>query len=431
MPFSFPPAQAQSITPTGASATRPLKDKLSDSVSVADFGAKPDGQDARAAINAAVVFANLTGKAVQVPAGTYMLSAAVTHLSGVRIIGEPGATFKAMPDRPAGTLLLSGSNRTNVSVEGITFDGSGSDVVSTSPVVQYFNAQNVTIRRCTFQNTIGISLNLSTNIRNLRVEGCHFSNCGAPNGIGGAGRKQAIALTEAVAGNSRLIHISDNRFETVGLDCISLGNTDHVTVANNHMYVCGAALIYNVAGDPSRYWNVTGNVGMTTATGLGPNYPNGIDLKDVSDLVVSNNTMYNTGGAGIGVFSCNRASVTGNVCINNGQDATGSYRAGIVITASGSSIVVSGNVCTDNQSTKTQRYGILIDTAATGTVVAANNYLTGNADYEIAYMNVAVDKSVITANDVVRRTVANASAGTEVTTINTLLAALKARGIVA
>jgi hypothetical protein len=59
-------------------------------INVSDFGAKGDGSDATASIQAAINSAGPNGDTIYLPAGTYTVSApvAISHMLGVRIVGD-------------------------------------------------------------------------------------------------------------------------------------------------------------------------------------------------------------------------------------------------------------------------------------------------------------------------------------------------------
>jgi hypothetical protein len=75
--------------PLGA-VNRPINQKLSDSVSVKDFGAVGDGiTNDTAAIQAAIDFCSNTGtRTIYIPGGNYLISSTITLPSGVALLGE-------------------------------------------------------------------------------------------------------------------------------------------------------------------------------------------------------------------------------------------------------------------------------------------------------------------------------------------------------
>lgn len=105
-------------------------------------------------------------------------------------------------------------------------------------------------------------------------------------------------------------------------------------------------------------------------------YTNGISIKG-NGVVCSGNYVSRAGATGINVIdNFNRATVTGNISINNGQ--RGVIPFGIRLSTNNQDCSISGNICYDNQSTKTQDYGIMEETDGDYNVITGNN-VRGNA----------------------------------------------------
>lgn len=164
---------------TGA-VTRNIQDKARESVSVLDFGADPTGgTDSKDQIQAAVNAAQAaSGTTVLIPQGTYKISAPISIISPVSIIGMAGATiiapnfasgsaFQIVP--PSGWPYDSG-----VAIANINFKAS---VVRTSGA--YLSSNNgyyVTVTRCQFLNGYnGIHLT-GPAATGFYVKDCIFAN---------------------------------------------------------------------------------------------------------------------------------------------------------------------------------------------------------------------------------------------------------------
>lgn len=383
-------AAQTTYTPAGTGAVaRTMQDKAREEVSVLDFMASSrvvGTTDDQPAVLAALTYAAATGRRVRMPAGAYWFGARVVMPTGSHLVGELGTVVKPLPANVSSPLLFSGSNANDYTLEGLTLDGNVAGIASTNPLFQFFNAKRVTLRNLTVQNTRGIGLNLSSTIQKLTVSGCRFINVGAPNGTSGANRRQAIALTETVFGNSKQIAITNNLFETCGLDCVSLSNAIECVVSGNIAYDLGAAFLYVVDGSPCARLTIANNnirPGLTTAAPP----PNAIDLVGANDSTITGNTIFEAAGCGIGLFLGSRVSITGNTCINSHQNASGVHNAGIIVGCVGGisdSIVINGNVCTDTQATKTVSFGLMVATTATNVVIGASNILYGNAVNDIS-----------------------------------------------
>jgi hypothetical protein len=101
----------------------------------------------------------------------------------------------------------------------------------------------------------------------------------------------------------------------------------------------------------------------------------------VADILVQNNIVRDGQGGGIRIFYCDRATASGNQCMNNGKSGNGSdsNSSGFNVTGSGTYVVkINGNRCGDTQGTKTQRHGIRVENVGTPTGEITNNDFTGN-----------------------------------------------------
>lgn len=384
------------VTATGGVEAATLADRFGRILNVKDdFGATGDGttndtQALQAAIDAGA------GRALFFPPGTYRTARLQIGAGDARqIVGVPGQSIlKTIDTDIAEVQLLSMSGVTDVDIDGLGFDGNASALTNFQNVVQIFNSQRIRFRRCTFQNTRGITLLLSTSIQNCLIADCRFLNCGITGGVGGANRKQAIAFVGATTGGTDSYgnQVLNNTFENTGLDCVSWADQNYGQVSGNRMSVIGAAAVYCWN---SRHTVISNNI-IRTGGGVAGPYAVGIDVPSSDNITVTGNICYECSADGIGIYTTStRCVVSGNTCINNDQDNTVVKRAGIVVCGSGHTIT--GNVCTDTQTVKTQDYGILIDTAATNIVIDESNNLFGNGVAEIGYVNRTVDLSAVTA----------------------------------
>jgi len=107
---------------SGAS-TRPIRDKLSETLSVKDFGAVGDGFVVdRAAIQAAIDSLPASGGRVHLPAGTYDVDAAILVNKPVLLFGDGFSTKIRNRSATANTLTISGGEQ--VSIEKMFFSSS-------------------------------------------------------------------------------------------------------------------------------------------------------------------------------------------------------------------------------------------------------------------------------------------------------------------
>jgi hypothetical protein len=150
---------ALNYTATGGSTSRAAQDRAAEVVNVKDFGAVGDGvTDDSTAIQNAIN----AGNTVVFPAGTYLINTrpAISR-SGITLSCQPGAaTILVGPSntlRPALFLVQQGNN--NIIFDGLIFDGNAATTTNFFELIQLqFRTDNVTIRRCTFQNCNGTAL---------------------------------------------------------------------------------------------------------------------------------------------------------------------------------------------------------------------------------------------------------------------------------
>ena len=164
---------------TGAVAY-PVCEKLEQTVSVKDFGAVGDGvADDTAAIQTAIN----TGRAIYIPAGTYLVSSLITIATDrQRIFGEKNKSVLIASGNhgilgPAGLFLA-----LYTEVNGITFraavPGQGTGIFSNASPVWYLSHWDIV--ECSFEASLAFGINgtlITSTIRN-----CDFGNFGAgPN----------------------------------------------------------------------------------------------------------------------------------------------------------------------------------------------------------------------------------------------------------
>ncbi|MGH7931812.1 MAG: glycosyl hydrolase family 28-related protein [Candidatus Binataceae bacterium] len=94
-------------------------------IDVTDYGAKGDGSDATAAINAAIDAAGPNGDTVYLPAGSYAVNATivVTGKRGLRIVGDGVGATQLLPNGLGGKPVLQFVNDVFTTVESLTING--------------------------------------------------------------------------------------------------------------------------------------------------------------------------------------------------------------------------------------------------------------------------------------------------------------------
>lgn len=192
-------------TKTEADA-RFVQAQYAQAVNVKLYGAVGDGvADDSPALQAALDAG--AGRTILIPAGTYMLNGPSLNIpANTRVMGQPGAVLKRgtattglMSNYPVGDTTTTAYNgRSNIIVEGITFDSDGAAAGRTdSNCLSFVHCSDITVRDCTFRRVRGfhhIELNAVDNalIDNCRFEGYVFS---------GSTLKEAVQIDCAVSGS--------------------------------------------------------------------------------------------------------------------------------------------------------------------------------------------------------------------------------------
>jgi parallel beta-helix repeat protein len=147
-----------------------------DAVSVTDFGATGNGTtDDTAAIQAAIDAVNTAGGGtVFFPKGNYKTDSQITLVSNLTILAETGAIIKPSDTVPA--YACYGTGLDNISVEGLTIEGTGTAYSSgTQGRFQLDSSTNITIRNCTFKKSRNTGMVFDA-VSNLKILGCTMSN---------------------------------------------------------------------------------------------------------------------------------------------------------------------------------------------------------------------------------------------------------------
>jgi parallel beta-helix repeat protein len=356
-----------------------------------DYVRGDDVTDVSAGITQALSDAAASGDMLYWPKddGAYMCGSTVTLPANVTILAEPGAVVKALANEPKDYFpILATSSASNIRIYNLTIDGNSDN--ATVAGLQFYSCSDLVVEGCTFQNTRGIAINLSTGIVNARIQHNRFHRTGDPDAprTGGRFDCSSVVFGEGSAGNSHTIFVTDNIFEDVGLGCVTFENCDDVLVRGNYSKRSTAGFIYTNPGVCRRF-RIEGNYSEAEGLNLPP-YSNGFDLLNLADSVIIGNISYGNGACGIGLFSSQNITVVGNICNNNHQDAASGFTAGIWIRNNDGltkRIILVGNSCTDTQSVKTQGYGLVYDPGIEGLVVDESNDFAGNGTAEIGIAN--------------------------------------------
>ena len=338
---------------------------------------------------------------------------------------DPGTTFWAAPHtvmfKPtAGStampLLLEVTYfASNVLVHGLTFDGAlSSTQTNSSNVVQSFNGVNIVFDDIDVQNTrgVGVIFSYSTGgLTNSGVRHSRFANVGNfwTFSNAAADRKQGLAFTgdPNPPVNAYGNFATDNVFNDIGLDHMSVTNQNDFRAIGNHCF----ATAYQFPGLTTSSYNACVYVSLANNVTITHNVSVGVSgiAFDVTALgagtgygdIIEDNTAIASGQAGIGISGLTNFIISGNNITNGGHLSTSSLKGGITLTGVDTNGSIAGNVITDTQATPTQPYGIQFATVGGVTPTVTNvkidqtnvmaGMVLGNFNGGAGFTNFAVD----------------------------------------
>jgi hypothetical protein len=322
-------AQQVSYTPpfTGSVPTN-VENKLSQYVSVKDFGAAGDGlSDDTVAIQTALN--NSVGRSIYVPKGTYIVTS-LTGVSNVEIVGE--------------------------NQESTIFKRKNADA-GTSPMFNYNNASDIKISNCTFDGNKGSQSNTQAIFNfnacdTIVIDSCTIKNAYTNNGIN---------LTDGTGDtNEEQIVIKNCTIKDCDVDAIYISKTFYIVIDKNLLKNNGSSgvvainFVFPPVQEIQNYIQVTNNtmigngqcgvsfVGAYVGGSPGAPIP-GTSVPPQKGVIISGNTCISNDQYGI-AFQGYGGVIDGNYCEKNGASAAyGGINAGL-----SEATLVTNNVCHDN-----------------------------------------------------------------------------------
>lgn len=169
--------------------TTTVGNKLSETISVKDFGAVGDGvTDDTTAIQAAATAAS--GMALYFPSGNYALTAAINLPSNIRVYGDGIGLSTITASGTSAFNLFNASDKTNIAFDNLSFygnsvatsSGNGQAIRLEMTAGATFDFVDATVDNCRFDNFKGdywvlfYNANASHVFKNIRVANCIFQS---------------------------------------------------------------------------------------------------------------------------------------------------------------------------------------------------------------------------------------------------------------
>lgn len=341
---------------TGA-ALHTIQDKLSETISIRDFGAVGDGvTDDTTAVQAAITSAY--GKTLLFTSGTY-LCGPLTVNSSISFSGEVGASLKYKSGTNTSLLTVSGTS-VNFHSEGMTFDGNGASHDGNSKTFNFTAIgtssapASLSLVRNTFVNgdiadvAVSTDTDLST-VEYIRITGNKF--------LGGKEGTSTIDSRYLHVSSGVVVDITDNYFDLLATPT-TYGRAGIVLFVSGYT---GVGSRGNVSG------NTLVNVGRSTTSAT-----NGVlgaidGYYGLTNVSISDNTLITPWGRGIQIKSnATNVAITGNN-INGLGDLTAGASVDAQITVNRSTVTDVGGswVVADNSCYNSSNDGISVSCANT------------------------------------------------------------------
>ncbi|HYE07660.1 MAG TPA: glycosyl hydrolase family 28-related protein [Planctomycetota bacterium] len=215
---------AASFLAGGAATARTLAARFADCINVKDHGAIGDGvADDASAINAAIVLAATSTKAVLLPPGTYKVGTTIALSSGVAMFGHNRETTIIRKAFNGDLLTLAGS----ASLRDLYLDGVGATYTGRGVVVAATSGGQSVID-CTIQDSEGYAVEFANNFGGSRS---FFINCTLVryNGSGAGRYAVKIPATQTLTAVPRAFI----GIQTLGYKFIDIGGCNDLFIAQS------------------------------------------------------------------------------------------------------------------------------------------------------------------------------------------------------
>ena len=351
-----------SYTPPFSNSTATnVSNKLSQMVSVKDFGAVGDGvANDTTAIQTAIT--QSAGKTLYFPSGTYVVSTQVNLVSNITLLGYNATiTCTTTPT----TDLIFGAAKTNIVIEGLTFDGGGYTVATNIGLVAFQLCTDVKVINCRFINIDRFGLIANGGTRYM-FDGNYIKRNTAVNT-----QNQAILVSTSAGGVTKST-ISNNAMINSALN-VSMSES---IIANNYItgWKFGAGI--TTEQDPNcKLLQILNNY-CADSTGTDVNFTTCMGIENWAPFsVISGNFCVDNAGSGIDQGGKNNIC-SNNYCFNNGKtvNSPGIIARYGTATYNASYSLFSNNYCYDSSGAGgTQTYGYQEQSSSLAYIMVVGN----------------------------------------------------------
>ena len=409
---------------TGA-VTCTLESKLQESVSVKDFGAVGDGvANDTVAIQSAVTAC--AGKALYFPAGTYLVSSAITLVSNIHIYGAGQEVSKILVEGSSDINIFVGVNVTQISMSDLWLYGNSVSSGSGSGFAFYIyqntsatsSGQDYRVNRCRFDNFKGdywvriLNENVTYPLNNIFITENLFNSYtgNARDGSNSGVPSTCISIYGSTAGAFTTNVIIENNIANcyyIKSFCLLWQGVQWANVSNNIINQCGVSS------------QITDNCGAYAIMAYDSS-----SLNVPKNITINNNLINGVRSCGFYGAAAENLTITNNRILNQTDTVSSSLPKGAIVLNGCSYSLISDNyidTCvfgiawvTDNQSA--HEAGLLIDSnkiynsgvnaivlnvayQATSDISITNNLITGGcASSYMIYLNTASTGTIYRLN---------------------------------
>ena len=336
---------------TGAVATN-VEVKLSQTVSVLDFGAVGDGvADDSSAIQTALNQA--AGKALWVPAGyTFACGARLQIPSNTYLCGN--GVLKALPLGTSASIegFLYGASLANVTIDGVQIDCNPS--AQTHPLltaIRFTASSDVTVKNCQVTcSYAGVYIRSGSNsvaVTNNNIDNSYGSSTDAALRHGPS---IIVGADNAIIANNYIKGITSTAVADSDIATGIVAGADGTTVYTN-VSVTGNVVNASYSAYALTYINgaaITGNAAYNCLT---KNHSQGFIATSCNAIVVDGNTFRNIDYTGIALVDCQDSTVSNNIVSNDttfyiGAGSNGAKTAnGITVSQTGAGKSKNNTIC--------------------------------------------------------------------------------------